>query len=93
MDRAKAGAVVTKKATRPQLQPTRLGRRRGATGWDPFYQFEKIARDHGPPPEQKPPKGELLLLEILSSKTAAIVMGGLLVVVVLVLLVLLVFRG
>lgn len=81
------------KRTRPPLQPTRLGHRRGATGWDPFYQFERIARDHEPPKPVKPPKGELLLVEMLSSKTAAIVMGGLLVVVALVLLVLLVFRG
>ncbi len=84
---------MTKRTTRPPLQPTRLGRRRGATGWDPFYQFEQIARNHEPPKPPKPPKGELLLVEMLSSKTAAIVMGGLLAVVALVLLVLLVFRG
>ena len=74
--------------------PTKLGRRRGATGWDPFYQFERIARNSGKPlTPPKPPKGEFLLLELLTSKATAVVMGCVLAFAVLVLLVLLVFRA
>jgi hypothetical protein len=84
---------VTRRS-RPEWQPTKLGRRRGATGWDPFYQFEQLARDNGEPPKPpKPPKSELLLVELLSSKAAAVVMGCVLAFVVFALLVLLVFRA
>ncbi|HEY2640245.1 MAG TPA: hypothetical protein VGI66_10240 [Streptosporangiaceae bacterium] len=78
---------------RPEWQPTKLGRGQGKY-WDPFYEFEQIARDHGEPPEPpEPSKGALLLVELLTSKTAALVMGGLAVVATFALLVLLVFRG
>lgn len=74
--------------------PQKLGRRRGATGWDPFYQFEQIARNSGEPPRPaRPSKGKLLLVELLTSKAAAVVMGCVLAFAVLVLLVLMVFRA
>jgi hypothetical protein len=78
---------------RSEWQPTKLGRRRGATGWDPFYQFEQIARDHSEPPKPPdPPKSELLLVELLTSKAAVVVMGGVLAFVAVTLVVLLVLR-
>jgi hypothetical protein len=84
--------LVTRRS-RPEWQPAKLGRWQGRH-WDPFYEFEQIARDHGEPPKApEPSKGALLLVELLSSKAAAFVMGALAVVVVLALLVLLVFRG
>ncbi len=84
--------MVTRRS-HPEWQPTKLGR--GQRGhWDPFYEFEQIARDHGEPPEPpKPSRGALLLVELLTSKAAVIVMGSVLAVVAFALLVLLVFRG
>lgn len=74
-------------------QPTKLGRAGPRGTWDPFYEFEQLARDHGEPPEPaQPPKSELVLLEVLSSKAALMVMSGLAVAVALVLLGLLVLR-
>jgi hypothetical protein len=82
------------KNSRPAWQPTNLGRRRGRTGWDPFYQFEQLARDHGKPPEPpKPSKGAVLLMEVLASKTALVVMGCVAAAVVLVLVMLLALRA
>jgi hypothetical protein len=91
-DRIKDGAVVTKRS-QPEWQPTKLGR--GQSGhWDPFYEFEQLARDHGEPPTPpEPSKRALLLVELLTSKAAAVVMGCVLAVVVFALLVLLVFRA
>jgi hypothetical protein len=90
-ERSEAGAGVTRK-TRPVWQPTKLGRGQGKY-WDPFYEFEQIARHHGEPPKPPEPlKGGLVLLEVLTSKTAAMVMGSLALVAGLVLLVLLVFK-
>jgi hypothetical protein len=84
---------VANRRSRPGLQPTKLGRRGLRGSWDPFYQFEQIARDHGEPrTPPKPPKGELLLMGLLSSKTAGVVMGCVLAAVVLGVLVLLVLR-
>jgi hypothetical protein len=80
--------------SRPEMQPMKLGRRGQRGSWDPFYQFEQLARDHGEPPKPaKPPKSEVLLVKMLASKTAAAVMGCVLAFVVVALLVLLVFRG
>ena len=79
---------------RPDQQPTKLGRRGPHGSWDPFYQFEQIARDHGDPPTlPKPAKTELLLVGLLSSKTAGVVMACVLGAVVLGALILLVVRG
>jgi hypothetical protein len=73
--------------------PKKLGRGQGKY-WDPFYEFEQIARDHGEPPKPpEPSKGALLAMEVLTSKTAAVVMGSVLAVVVLVLLLVLVYKG
>ena len=86
--------MVARKSQPGWRPPTKLGRRRGATGWDPFYQFEQIARNSGERPKPaKPPKGEFLLVELLTSKATAVVMGCVLAFVVLVLLVLVVFRA
>jgi hypothetical protein len=80
--------------SRPQRQPTQLGRRGQRGSWDPFYQFERLARDHGEPPRpRKPPKGELLLMGLLSSKGMVVVMGCVLAAAAVALLVLLVFKG
>jgi hypothetical protein len=80
--------------SRPQQQPTQLGRRGQRGSWDPFYQFERLARDHGEPPRpRKPPKGELLLMGLLSSKGMVVVMGCVLAAAAAALLVLLVFKG
>jgi hypothetical protein len=89
----KDGAVVARNS-QPQWQPTKLGRRGPRGSWDPFYQFEQIARDHGEPTKPpKPAKTELLLVGLLSSKTAAVVMACVLGAVLLGVLILLVLRG
>ncbi len=86
--------MVARKSQPGWQPPAKLGRRRGATGWDPFYQFEQIARNSGERPKPaKAPKSEFLLVELLTSKATAVVMGCVLVFAVLVLLVLLVFRA
>ena len=71
----------------------KLGRRGPRGSWDPFYQFEQLARYHGEPPEPQPSKRAVLLVRMLTSRALAIVMGVVLAAVLLVLLVLLVFRG
>jgi len=80
--------------SRPARQPTTLGRRGQRGSWDPFYQFERLARDHGEPPRpRKPPRGQVLLVALLSSKTMAVVMGCVLAAAAVALLVLLVLKG
>jgi hypothetical protein len=83
---------VTRRSQR-EWPPVKLGRGQGGH-WDPFYEFEQIARDHGAAPDPpKPSKAGFLLLEVLTSKAAAVVMGCLLAFVALVLLALLVLRA
>ena len=60
--------------------------------YDPFYQFEQLARDDGKPYKPPEPKAELQLLAWLGSKSALVVMYCLLVVVVGVVLGLLLAR-
>ena len=83
---------MASRRSRPELQPAKLGRGQGKY-WDPFYQFEQLARYHGEPPEPQPSKRAVLLVRMLTSRALAIVMGVVLAAVLLVLLVLLVFRG
>ena len=84
---------MASRRSRPELQPTKIGRGQGKY-WDPFYQFEQLARYHGEPPKPpEPSKRAVLLVRVLTSKTLAIVLGVVLAAAVLVLLVLLVFRG
>ena len=78
--------------SQPDWRPPTPGRRGPGRSYDPFYEFERIARDDGKPYEAPEPKAELRLLALLSSKTALTVMGSLLVVVAAVLAVLLVLR-
>jgi hypothetical protein len=72
--------------------PLEIGRPGPRGSWDPFYAFEKIARDDGKPYKPPEPKAERLLLTLLGSNAVVAVMGCVLAVVVVLLLVLLVFR-
>jgi hypothetical protein len=63
------------------MPPPAPGRRGPGRSYDPFYQFEKIARDDGKPYECPEPKAERALLALLSGKTALMVMYVLLAVV------------
>jgi hypothetical protein len=77
----------------PKREPPLVIGRRGPRGsWDPFYAFEKIARDNGKPIESPEPKAERQLVALLGSNAVMVVMCGLLVVVVIALLALLVFK-
>jgi hypothetical protein len=72
----------------PPVSGQPLPVRRGPRGaYDPFYVFEKIARDNGKPYKPPEPKAELRLLELLGTKAAVVVMGCLLAAVVVTLLV------
>jgi hypothetical protein len=72
--------------------PLEIGRRGPRGSWDPFYAFEKIARDDGKPYKSPEPKAERQLLALLGSNAVLAVMGCVLAGVVVLLLVLLVFR-
>ena len=77
----------------PQREPPlKIGRPGPRGSWDPFYAFEKIARDDGKPYESPEPKAERQLLALLGSNAALVAMSCLLVVVVVTLLALMVFR-
>jgi hypothetical protein len=82
---------VTRRS-QPERQSPIPGRRGPGRTYDPFYEFERIARDDGKPHKAPEPQAELRLLALLSSKTALTVMGCLLVVVAVVLVVLLALR-
>jgi hypothetical protein len=72
--------------------PPTPGRRGPGRSYDPFYEFERVAREDGKPYVRPEPKAELRLLALLGSKAAVAVMGCLLVVVVATMLVLMVLR-
>jgi hypothetical protein len=61
--------------------PATPGRRGFGRSYDPFYQFERLARDDGKPYKSPETKAELQLLSLLGSKAALRVMYCLLVVV------------
>jgi hypothetical protein len=82
---------MTRRSEPEQEPPLEIGRGRGRT-WDPFYAFEKIARDDGKPYKSPEPKAEQQLLSLLGTNAVLFVMCGVLVVVVVLLLVLLVFK-
>src|ERR1700761_6369867 len=83
------------KRSQPERTPTPPlpGRRGPGRSYDPFYQFEKAARDDGKPYKSPEPKAERALLALLGSNSAMVVMSCVLVLVVVVLLALLVFRS
>ena len=84
---------MTRRRSDPRREPPlEIGRRGPRGSWDPFYAFEKIARDDGKPFESPEPRAERELLALLGSKAALVVMGCLLAVVVVTLLVLLVVK-
>jgi hypothetical protein len=83
------GGRMTKRSEQEWPPPT-PGRRGPGRSYDPFYQFERLARDDGKPYKPPEPKAELLLLAWLGSKAAMRVMYCLLVVVVAVVIGLLV---
>ena len=74
----------------PFRWPEWPGRRGPGRTYDPFYEFERLARDDGKPFEPPEPKAELRLLALLGSKPALVVMSCLLAVVAFTLIVLLV---
>ncbi|HXB50824.1 MAG TPA: hypothetical protein VNW50_23950 [Streptosporangiaceae bacterium] len=83
---------MTKRSDPQREPPLQIGRRGPRGSWDPFYAFEKIARDDGKPYKSPEPKAERELLALLGSNAALVVMSSVLVAVVVVLLALLVFR-
>lgn len=83
---------MTRRSGRDWTPPTEIGRRGPRGSWDPFYAFEKVARDDGKPYKSPEPKAERELLAILSSKAALVVMSSVLVLVVGTLLVLMVLK-
>jgi hypothetical protein len=79
--------------TTPIRWPKWPGRRGPGRSYDPFYEFERLARDDDDKPFESPePKAERQLLALLGSKAALMVMSGLLVVVVFILIVLMTAR-
>jgi hypothetical protein len=72
---------MTRKSESPEPPPM-PGRRGPGRSWDPFYQFEQLARDDGKPYRPPEPKAELRLLALLGTKTAVTVMYCVFVVVV-----------
>ncbi len=78
--------------SRREWPPASPGRRGFGRSYDPFYQFERLARDGGKPYKPPEPKPELQLLSVLGSKAALVAISGLLAVVVATLLVLMVTR-
>ena len=84
---------MTRRSGRGWTPPAEIGRRGPRGSWDPFYAFEKVARDDGKPYKSPESKAERELLALLSSKTSLVVMSSVLVLVVITLLVLLVLRA
>jgi hypothetical protein len=83
---------MTRRSRSQWTPPQQIGRRRGLTGYDPFYAFEKLARDDGKPYQPPEPKAERELLALLSGKAAFVVMSCLLAAVVLAVLVVVVVK-
>jgi hypothetical protein len=82
---------VTKRS-QPQWAPQQIGRRGPRGSYDPFYAFEKAARNNGKPYKPPEPKAEQQLLAVIGSKTTLIVMGSVLVIAVVALLVVMVVK-
>jgi hypothetical protein len=80
---------MTRRSESESTPPPMPGRRGPGRSYDPFYAFEKLARDDGKPYKPPEPKAELALLSWLSTNAALVVMGCLLAVVVVALLVVL----
>lgn len=83
---------MTRRSRPGQIPPLTLGRRGPRGSFDPFYQFERIARDDGKPCQPPETKAQRELLTLLGSRAAVVVMGCLLAVVVVSLLVVLVVK-
>jgi hypothetical protein len=84
---------VTRRSQPGREPPLQIGRRGPRGSWDPFYAFEKIARDDGKPYKSPEPKAQQALVALLSGKAALLVMSSVLVLVIGTLLVLLVLRA
>ena len=78
---------MTRRSQSQWIPPSTLGRRGPGRSYDPFYQFERLARDDGKPRKPPQPKAGRDLLTLLQSKAVLIVMSSLLVVVVALLVV------
>ena len=83
---------MTRRSEPRREPPLQIGRRGPRGSWDPFYAFEKIARDNGKPYQPPQSKAERALLVLLSGKAALIVMSCVLALVAVTLLVLLVLK-
>jgi hypothetical protein len=83
---------MTRKSEPEGMPPQTIGRRGFGRSFDPFYGFERVARDDGKPYQSPEPKAERLLLSFLGTNAAVTAMMCLLVVVVGTLLVLLVLK-
>ncbi len=84
---------MTRKSEPEGTPPRAIGRRGFGRSFDPFYGFERIARDDGNPYKSPEPRAQQQLLFLLGTNAAVAVMIGLLVVVVATLLVLLVLKA
>jgi len=83
---------MTRRSHSQWIPPATPGRRGTGRSYDPFYQFERLARDDGKAYKSPEPKAERELLTVLQSKAALIVMSSVLVVVLLALLVVVITR-
>jgi hypothetical protein len=79
--------------SQPEWPPPPPGRRGPGRSYNPFYQFEKLARDDGKTYKPPEPRAELWLLGMLGTKTAVRVMTCLLALVILAFLAVLVLRA
>lgn len=82
---------MTRRSRSVWIPPRNPGRQIGRR-YDPFYAFEKLARDDGKPYQPPEPKAERALLTLLGTNASMVVMSCLLGVVVIGVLVVLVFR-
>jgi hypothetical protein len=69
---------MTRRSDPRREPPLEIGRRGPRGSWDPFYAFEKIARDDGKPHKSPEPKAERQLLTLLGSNAAMVLMSCLL---------------
>jgi hypothetical protein len=82
---------MTRRSRSEWIPPANPGRQIGRR-YDPFYAFEKLARDNGKPYQSPEPKAERALLTLLGGNASMVLMSCLLGMVVIGVLVVLVFK-